>query len=108
TREDIARLDRKRPKKGSNELWVNPHEPDAQISKMKSGSTDMAHKAEHAVDMETGAVVAVTLHGGTTHDTKSIDATLEAAATNLGEVRETLEAERDDDDDDGPKSPIAV
>lgn len=109
TREDIARLDRKRPKKGSNELWVNPYEPDAQISKMKNGSTDMAHKAEHAVDMETGAVVAVTLHGGATHDTKSIDATLEAAATNLGEIRESLEAERDDDDDDdrGPRSPIA-
>lgn len=105
TREDIARIDRERPKKGSNEIWVNPHEPDAQISKMKANATDMAHKVEHAVDMETGAVVAVTIHGGTTHDTKSIDATLEAAATNLGEVRETLEAERDDDDE--PPSPIA-
>lgn len=107
TREDIARIDRERPKKGSNEIWVNPHEPDAQITKMKANSTDMAHKVEHAVDMETGAVVAVTIHGGSTHDTKSIDATLELAATNLGEVRETLEAERGDDDDDEPPSPIA-
>lgn len=101
TRQDIARIDRKRSKKGSNEVWVNPHEPDAHISKMKDGGTDMAHKLEHAVDMETGAVVAVTLHGGTVHDTKSLDATLEMAATNLGEVAENLEAEGDEDDDDG-------
>src|SRR5882672_12487296 len=39
TREDLARIDRKRKKKGSNKDWVNPHDPDAQISKMKDGST---------------------------------------------------------------------
>lgn len=104
TRDDIARIDRNRKKKGSNEIWVNPHEPDAQISKMKDGGTDMAHKVEHAVDLDTGAVVGVTLHGGTTHDTKSLDATLEMAATNLGEVQQTLDAERDDDD---PRSMVA-
>ena len=51
SRADIAKLDKKRPKKGSNKEWVNPNEPDAEIMKMKSGGTDMAHKAEHAVDM---------------------------------------------------------
>jgi transposase len=61
TREDLARLDRKRKKKGSNQEWVNPHDRDARITKMKDGRTHLAHKAEHAVDMETGAVVAVTL-----------------------------------------------
>ena len=64
TREDLARVDHKRKKKGSNEEWVNPHDPDAQISKMKDGSTHLAHKQEHAVDMDSGAVVAMTLHGG--------------------------------------------
>jgi transposase len=108
TREDIAKLDRNRPKKGSNEVWVNPHEPDADISKMKNGATHLAHKAEHAVDMSSGAVVAVTLHGGATHDTKSLDATLELASTNLAEVRQKADSDRDDDDDDrGPRSPIA-
>ena len=107
SREDIARLDRNRPKKGSNEVWVNPHEPDAKISKMKHGATDMAHKVEHAVDMAGGAVVAVTLHGGTTHDTKSLDATLEAAAANLTEVREELQKPRGDDDDDDSGASIA-
>lgn len=105
TREDIARLDRQRPKKGCNKTWVNPYEPDAEVSKMKNGSTDMAHKVEHAVDMHAGAIVGVTLHGGTTHDTKSLDATLEEAESNLSAVRDNLrakaEAARDDDDEGG-------
>ena len=58
TRAQLARLDRKRAKKGSNEEWTHPHDPDARITTMKDGRTHLAHKAEHAVDMETGAVVA--------------------------------------------------
>ena len=54
TRADLARLDRKRPKKGRNKDWRHPHDPDARITKMKDGRTHLAHKAEHAVDMETG------------------------------------------------------
>src|SRR5882724_9103905 len=61
TREDLARLDRKRKKKGANKEWVNPHDKDSRITKMKDGRTHLAHKAEHAVDLETGAVLAVTL-----------------------------------------------
>ena len=57
TRADLARLDRKRKKKGSNDDWTNPHDPDAKITKMKDGRTHLAHKAEHAVDLETGAIV---------------------------------------------------
>src|SRR5258708_32130992 len=58
TREHLAKLDRKRAKKGSNEDWVNPHDPEAGITKLKDGRTHLAYKAEHAVDLETGAVVA--------------------------------------------------
>ena len=76
TREQLAKLDRKRPHKGSNQDWVNPHDPDAQITKMKDGRTHLAHKAEHAVDLETGAVVAVTLHPATAGDTNTIFETL--------------------------------
>src|SRR6266404_6332816 len=61
TREDLTRIDKNRKNKASNKDWVNPHEPDARIAKMKDDSTHLAHKAEHAVDMETGAVLAVTL-----------------------------------------------
>src|SRR4029450_5120555 len=63
TRADLARIDRKREKKGSNDDWTHPHDPDAKITRMKDGRTHLAHKAEHAVDLETGAIVAVTVQG---------------------------------------------
>ena len=80
TREDLARVDRKRRKKGSNDDWTHPLDPDAKIAKMKDGRTHLAHKAEHAVDLETGAVVAVTLQDADKGDTAtSIDTLIEAA-----------------------------
>ena len=81
TREALARLDRRRKKKGSNEDWKSPADPDAKITKMKDGRTHLAHKAEHAVDMATGAIVAVTLQGADQGDTTTIEKTLEEAAT---------------------------
>lgn len=88
TRQDLAKMDRKRPKKGSNKEWVNPNDPDAEIMKMKDGRTHLAHKMENAVDMKEGAVVAVTLKGGARHDTQTVEDTLEEAENNLREVRE--------------------
>jgi transposase len=80
TREELARVDRKRPKKGSNDDWTHPLDPDAKITKMKDGRTHLAHKAEHAVDLETGAVVAVTVQGADEGDTAtSIETLIEAA-----------------------------
>ena len=61
TRQDLAKLDRKRPKKGSNEDWVHPQDPEARITKMKDGRTRLAHKLEQAADMDSGAIVAVTV-----------------------------------------------
>ena len=69
TREQLARLDRKRPHKGSNEEWEHPHDPDARIAKMKDGRTHLAHKVEHAVDFSSGAVVAVTVQPADAGDT---------------------------------------
>jgi transposase len=69
TREQLARLDRKRAHKGSNEDWEHPHDPDARITKMKDGRTHLAHKVEHAVDFSSGAVVAVTLQPADRGDT---------------------------------------
>jgi transposase len=88
TREDLARVDRKRKKKGSNEEWVNPHDPDARITKMKDGRTHLAHKAEHAVDMDTGAVVAVTLQEADLGDTTTVRETLAEAGTAVAELIE--------------------
>src|SRR5450755_2777908 len=86
TREDLARIDRKRKKKGSNEEWVNPHDPDAQISKMKDGSAHLAHKQEHAVDMDSGAVVAVTIQPADEGDTTTWRPTVEETYQNLNAV----------------------
>src|SRR5713101_1983971 len=86
TREQLAKLDRKRAHKGSNEEWVNPHDPDACITKMKDGRTHLAHKAEHAVDLETGAVVAVTVAAGDAGDTATILETLSQAGGHIAEV----------------------
>jgi transposase len=88
TREDLARIDRKRKKKGSNADWHNPYDPDAKITKMKDGRTHLAHKEEHAVDMDTGAVVAVTLQGADEGDTSTLDGTLSATEQNLDEAKE--------------------
>ena len=79
TREDLARLDKKRKKKTSNKDWTNPFDPDAKVTKMKDGRTHLAHKAEHAVDLETGAIVAVTLQGADEGDTTTIVDTVTAA-----------------------------
>jgi transposase len=92
SREELAKLDRKREKKGSNQDWRHPGDPDARITKMKDGRTHLAHKAEHAVDLETGAVVAVTLQPADSGDTTTIEETLEAAVEALAEVLEDDEA----------------
>jgi transposase len=91
TREDLAKIDRKRPKKGSNDEWYNPHDPDAKITKMKDGRTHLAHKAEHAVDLETGAIVAVTLQPANAGDTTTVKKTLDETEANLAEVRDDPE-----------------
>jgi transposase len=80
TREALARLDRRRKKRTSNKDWENPSDPDAKITKMKDGRTHLAHKAEHAVDLDSGALVAVTLHGADVGDpTKLVETTIAAA-----------------------------
>ena len=89
TRGDLARLDRHRPKKGANADWEHPHDPEAQIMKMKDGRTHLAHKAEHAVDLTTGAVVAVTVQPATAGDTHTLAATLTTALEQLAAVAAT-------------------
>jgi transposase len=88
TREQLARLDRKRKKKGSNKEWKNPHDDDARIAKMKDGSTHLAHKAEHAVDLSSGALLAVTVQGADQGDTTTIHQTLAEAGEAVAELIE--------------------
>ena len=93
TREALARLDRKRKKKTSNKDWTSPADPDAKVAKMKDGRTHLAHKAEHAVDLETGAIVAVTLQGADQGDTTTIEQTLAAAVEQLTTVADATDTD---------------
>jgi len=88
TREALARLDRRRKNKASNDDWKSPSDPDAKITKMKDGRTHLAHKAEHAIDVDTGAIVAVTVQGADQGDTSTIGETLEAAEQQIDAVLE--------------------
>ena len=86
TREDLARLDRKRRHKGSNDEWEHPHDPEAHITKMKDGGTHLAHKVKQAVDLGSGAVVAVTIQGADQGDTATVMETLAEAGLVIAEV----------------------
>lgn len=83
TREQLARLDKKRKNKASNDDWESPHDPDAKITKMKDGRTHLAHKAEHAVDFDSGAVLAVTLQDANVGDTTTWRQTVEQTCQNV-------------------------
>ena len=83
----LRRMDRRRAKRTSNAEWVNPHDREAEVTRLKDGRTALAYKAEQAVDLETGAIVAVTAHPGATGDTESIQETLPAAGEAIaGEI----------------------
>jgi transposase len=87
TVEDLARFARKRKgKKPSNADWESATDPDARIAKMKDGTTHLAYKPEHAVDFDTGVVVAAPIHPADAGDTPTLAPNLEAAARNLDAV----------------------
>ena len=92
TREELAKLDKKRKNKASNDDWEHPHDPDARITKMKDGRTHLAHKQEHAVDLQSRAILAVTIQGADTGDTSSVEATLEQTLANLAVMAEDEQA----------------
>lgn len=93
TQAELARFDRKRKDRStSNKDWENPHDPDAKVTKMKDGRTHLAHKAEHAVDMETGAVVSVTVQPADRGDTKCLGETLKEVEAVIDDILEDEEA----------------
>jgi hypothetical protein len=96
SQEELSRFDRNRPDKScSNKDWENPNDPEARVTKMKDGRTHLAYKAEHAMDLETGAMVSVVIHPADRGDTESGWQTLAEAAENLSEVQEAFESEEE-------------
>jgi transposase len=87
TAEDLIGIDRKRKgKKLSNKDWISMSDPEARIAKMKDGTTHLAYKPEHAVDLDTGAVVAAEIHPADHGDTTTIEKTLGVARDKLAAV----------------------
>jgi transposase len=94
TAEDLIRLDRKRKGKTlSNAEWESPTDPDARIAKLKDGRTRLAYKPEHALDLDTGAVVAAEMHRADQGDTATLPDTLASAARHLAAVEAAPSAE---------------
>jgi transposase len=89
----LLRMDRKRQKKTSNEDWQSPSDGEAEITKLKDGRTALAYKAENAVDMKTGAIIAVTTHGGAAADTATVEETVIEAGIAVGELTAEKTAE---------------
>ena len=87
TADDLIRLDRNRKgRKLSNKDWESPTDGDARIAKMKDGRTRLGYKPEHAVDLDTGAVLAAPVHPADQGDTKTLPGTLEKTEENLAAV----------------------
>lgn len=104
----VLRMDRKRKKKTSNEDWNSPSDEDAEITKLKDGRTALAYKAENAVDMDTGAIVAVTTHGGAAADTTTIQETvIDAAIAVAGVIDEKTAQDKYEVHPDGVQEVVA-
>jgi transposase len=103
TAEDCRRVDRKRKgKRTSNRDWQSKTDADARITKLKDGRTRLGYKAEHVVDMESGAVLAAEIHAADQGDTATMVASLEAARTNTEAAKDDNADKKDGpDDDDG-------
>src|SRR4051794_36433789 len=87
---DLARLARRRKgKRLANAEWASPTDPEARIAKLKDGCPRLAYKPEHAVDLDTGAIVAAEVHPADRGDTATLPGTLAAAEANLAAVGAT-------------------
>lgn len=80
---DLIRYDKQRKKKVSNDEWESPNDPDARITKMKDGTTHLAYKAEHVVDLKTEAILAAEVYHADQADSATLIPSLERAQENL-------------------------
>jgi transposase len=86
--EEVRRFDKQRQdKKVSNEEWVSESDPEARITKMKDGTTHLAYKAEHVVDLETNAILAATIYAADHADSQTLEDSVNHAQTNLNEAQ---------------------
>lgn len=98
TDEEIRRFDKKRKKKVSNQEWESPADPESRIAKMKDGTTHLAYKAEHTVDLDSEFVLAAAVHAADQADSATLVDSILQAQVNLvlaGSEQEIEEAVAD-------------
>jgi transposase len=98
TDEEIRRFDKGRKKKVSNKEWTSPTDPDSRIARMKDGTTHLAYKAEHTVDLDSGFVLAAEVHTADQADPATLVDSILKAQINLvraGSEQEIEEAVAD-------------
>lgn len=87
TDEDLRRFDKQRKdKRVSNDEWVSETDPDSRITKMKDGTTHLAYKAEHVVDLKTELVLAASIRHADEGDADTMVDSVMEAQTNLSEA----------------------
>jgi transposase len=85
--DELRRFDKTRQsKRVSNDEWVSETDPDSRITKMKDGTTHLAYKAEHVVDLDTEMILAAEIYHATEADSQTLEDSLNAAQTNQREA----------------------
>lgn len=81
---ELRRFDKQRKdKKVSNDDWQSPSDPDSRIAKMKDGTTHLAYKAEHVVDLDSNLVLSAEIHPADQADSATLPPSLTSAQLNL-------------------------
>ena len=87
TIDEIIRFDKSRKdKKVSNEDWESPSDPDSRIAKMKDGTTHLAYKAEHTVDLNSELILSAEIYYADAGDTQTLEDSVWTAQVNLQEA----------------------
>lgn len=94
TADELRTFDKQRKdKRVSNDEWVSETDDESRITKMKDGTTHLAYKAEHVVDLESELLLAVTVHGGDEPDVDTLCDSVIEAQLNLQEAGSSVEIE---------------
>jgi len=81
--DELRRFDKARKnKKVSNDEWMSPTDPDSRIARMKDGTTHLAYKAEHVIDLDTEIILAAEIYHATQHDTATLEDSVVQAQVN--------------------------
>jgi len=93
TDEEVRRFDKDRKKKGSNQEWESPVDPESRIAKMKDRRTHLAYKAEHVVDLDSNLILAAEIYHANAADVGTIGPSLSQAQDNLIQAESDAEIE---------------